>query len=192
MTHAEDWALSKIGKSGTFVELGAHDGVLLSNTLRLERDHGWTGLLVEPSSHGDRISKFRDCKVDRRAVSDSNGEYVLFTESKLCSLYSGIKEKLTDRFANQLTENTEYTVETVTLNKLLDQHRMPPVIDFLVLDTEGNELQILSGFDWSYVFRCLVVEHLHQEPKRTETRKLLEAHGYTFDHEYRVDDYFVQ
>ncbi|XP_047737733.1 uncharacterized protein LOC108681260 isoform X2 [Hyalella azteca] len=36
------------GKKGYFVEAGALDGVYMSNTLRLEREQGWTGLLVEP------------------------------------------------------------------------------------------------------------------------------------------------
>ena len=39
------WTNSK----GFFIEAGAGDGELLSNTLHFEMKHGWTGLLVEPN-----------------------------------------------------------------------------------------------------------------------------------------------
>ena len=51
--HLEDLLLLRLilrttsGGSGTFVELGANDGMTMSNTLALERCYNWTGLLIE-------------------------------------------------------------------------------------------------------------------------------------------------
>ena len=47
-------------RNGFFIEVGAHDGIFQSNTLSLEKDLGWTGILIEPS-----ISAYLDCVKNR-------------------------------------------------------------------------------------------------------------------------------
>lgn len=75
------WALGEV-RSGTFVEFGADDGVTGSNTLLLEREFSWTGLLLEPnrSCHGT-LAKTRRCHVDHRAVFHTSGQSLRFIES---------------------------------------------------------------------------------------------------------------
>ena len=63
------------------------------------------------------------------------------------------------------------------------------MIDYLSIDTEGSELAILEGIDWSrYRFRCITVEHNFTE-QRQGIRKLLEAQGYRH-REQQWDDWF--
>jgi hypothetical protein len=69
-------------------------------------------------------------------------------------------------------------VTTTSLMDLLEQHGAPPVIDYLSIDTEGSELAILEGVDWSrYRFRCITVEH-NFTAQRQGIQTLLEAQGY--------------
>ena len=62
-------------------------------------------------------------------------------------------------------------------------------IEYLSLDTEGSEYEILKGFDFSkYTFGYIDVEHNFEEPTRTHIRNLLEENGYIYICENNWDD----
>lgn len=57
-------------EGGFFVEIGAHDGQNLSNTLWLERQHLWSGLLIEANSDlCQKLDKLTDMHGDYACVS---------------------------------------------------------------------------------------------------------------------------
>jgi hypothetical protein len=69
-------------------------------------------------------------------------------------------------------------VTTTSLMDLLQQNQAPPVIDYLSIDTEGSELEILAGIDWGrHQFRCITVEH-NFTAQREGIQALLEAQDY--------------
>ncbi len=62
-------------------------------------------------------------------------------------------------------------------------------IDYLSLDTEGSELEILKSVDLTkYTFGIIDVEHNYIEPRRTQIRELLESHGYEYIRANKFDD----
>ena len=66
------------------------------------------------------------------------------------------------------------------------------VLDFVSLDCEGAELAILRTFPWeAHAVRTCAVEHNWHEPRRSEMRRLLEAHGMVLDHAMEHDDLYV-
>jgi hypothetical protein len=73
---------------------------------------------------------------------------------------------------------------TNTLDNVLDSFHAPSIIDYLSLDVEGQEYEILSTFPFEkYSFRCMTVEHNapHQGPDmQMKIRRLLESKGYRF------------
>jgi hypothetical protein len=80
-------------------------------------------------------------------------------------------------------------VKTLTLTDLLDKAKAPSFIDYLSLDTEGSEFEILRATDFSrYTFGLIDVEHNFVEPRRTEIRNLLLSHGYVYLRENQFDD----
>ena len=98
-----------------------------------------------------------------------------------------------DRHADIRKGGQVYDVETVSLNDLLDQHDAPAVIDYLSIDTEGSELEILRALDFSArAIHVITVEH-NATPQRAEIHELLTGHGYRrmFENLSRWDDWYV-
>ncbi len=74
---------------------------------------------------------------------------------------------------------TEYPVETVSLNDLLEEHAAPRRIDYLSVDTEGTESEILEAFDFTrWEVAAVTVEHADNSARRDRVHSLLTTHGF--------------
>lgn len=181
-------------RDGYFVEFGAAGGIELSNTAMLERDFGWTGILSEPARMWhDTLHANRDCIIDTRCVWSASGARLEFTEVPLGELSTLSQFRTCDSHAHQRAQGETYLVETVSLNDLLDAHDAPEVIDYLSVDTEGSELDILRAFDFGRrTFRFISCEH-NFTPARQEIHDLLASHGYRriLPDISNVDDWYV-
>jgi methyltransferase FkbM-like protein len=83
----------------------------------------------------------------------------------------------------------------VSLNDLLRTHNAPREIDFMSVDTEGSEGDILKAFDFGkYDVKVMTVEHNFVEPKRGEIHDLLTANGFVriFEALSKFDDWYVK
>jgi FkbM family methyltransferase len=181
-------------KPGFFVEFGSADGVALSNSFLLEKELGWSGILCEPSrSWHEDLKRNRSCIVDTRCVYSRTGEQISFSENYIGEL-SGITEFTGDDKHGILDRTTaSYQVETISLLDLLKHHNAPRHIEFLSVDTEGSEFEILNAFDFSqYTFGAICVEHNYLE-NRPEVKQLLIANGYrqVYPELSDFDDWFV-
>ncbi|MEM1402811.1 MAG: FkbM family methyltransferase [Pseudomonadota bacterium] len=167
-------------KSGYFVEFGATDGVEKSNTYLLEREFGWSGILAEPnrSWHQELRSK-RSVKIDERCVWSEGGEELEFAEcenQELATLESLLHSDLHRRSRRVINR---YRVQTVTLDELLLTHQAPKFIDFLSVDTEGSEAEIIRNFDfstWEFGFVC--IEHNRRKESEDQIETTLSSNGY--------------
>ncbi len=188
-------SISGLDKPGFFVEFGAADGVALSNSYILEKYFGWSGILCEPStSWHEALKKNRNCVIDTRCVYSVSGETISFSENYLGEL-SAITAYAEPNANGVLKRTTSsYEVETISLLDLLKSHNAPKLIDFLSIDTEGSEFEILKNFDFqSYRFGAICVEHNFAET-REKINALLVANGYTQVHKdlSDFDDWYVQ
>jgi FkbM family methyltransferase len=185
---------SGTGKPGFFVEFGSADGVALSNSFLLEKELGWAGILCEPSrSWHEDLKRNRSCVVDTRCVYSRTGEKISFSENYIGEL-SGITEFTGNDHHGLLDRTTtSYQVETISLLDLLKHHNAPGHIEFLSVDTEGSECEILNAFDFSqYTFGAICVEHNYLE-NRPKVKQLLVANGYrqVYPELSDFDDWFV-
>lgn len=180
---------------GFFVEFGASDGFALSNTHLLEKQFSWTGILCEPSkSWHQALKKNRSCLIDTRCVYSSTGEKIGFSENYLGELSSITKFAEPNSSGLLKRTTSSYEVETISLTDLLDYHNAPKHIDFLSVDTEGSEFEILEAFDFNkYSFGVICVEHNFADTKG-KINKLLLANGYLQVHAdlSDFDDWYVQ
>jgi len=161
-------------RKGFFVELGANDGVMQSNSLLLELLFGWRGVLVEPvessfqkllhNRRSGRNSIFRAACVGDAYEKDS----VDIVYSNLMSSAVGLESDVADPFAHAesggvfLPADDPVRLEAVparTLTSVLDESHAPRNIQLLSLDVEGAELEVLRGLDLTkYRIDWMVVE----------------------------------
>lgn len=182
-------------RDGYFVEFGSTDGVWLSNTYYLEKTLGWKGILAEPCQrYRSDLPKNRDCSLDFRCVWSKSGDKILFNETNNAELSTIDQFSDSDGHAGNRANGKRYEVETVSLDDLLEFHRAPRKIDYLSVDTEGSELDILSAFSWDqYDVRLITVEH-NYTPAREKIYDLLTSKGYErrFQELSKTDDWYVR
>jgi FkbM family methyltransferase len=177
----DSWVNSILGgkRNGYFIELGACDGLLYSNTLFFEKTLNWNGICIEPNIlYFEELKKNRKCNISNDLISSVEGNVVNFA---MCNSVSGI----IDENVGPFTKKDNYVLKTTsTLEKVLDKFNAPKIIDYLSLDVEGQEYNILSTFPFDkYKFRCITVEHNepHVGPNhQMMIRNLLENNGYKF------------
>jgi FkbM family methyltransferase len=166
-------------REGYFVEFGATDGKSLSNTYILEKEFGWNGICVEPAVNWRQdLAKNRKCNIDFRCVYSSSGNRIAFKQTRVPEL-STIAD-LTDKDFHSLSRKSGryYDVTTITLVDLLDEYNAPTEIDYISIDTEGSELEILKEFDFiKYKVRVFTIEH-NFTPNRDMILELMESKGY--------------
>jgi FkbM family methyltransferase len=178
---------------GFFVEFGATDGYFLSNTYLLEKQFFWKGVLAEPAKTWAKQLKINRgaCSIDFRCVWRKSGEKIDFVEDTLPEI-SGVSTTLDKK---RMSSNpSSYLVDTVSLIDLLDEHHAPRYIDFISIDTEGSEFEILEHFDFSsYQFGLITVEHNYETEKREKLLALLLKNNYKriFQNISAEDDWYV-
>lgn len=158
-------------ESGIFVEVGANDPEDGSQTLRLE-NAGWRGLLVEPlSEHAEDLRRLRKAHVEEVACGPRDRHDTIM-EFKV----AGVASTLADEFINYRVEEEEIRpVRVVTLDSLLEKHGLGR-IDFLSLDVEGYELEVLDGLSLDkYRPGFILIEDRVRDLKRHD---YLTAKGY--------------
>jgi len=128
-----------------------------------------------------------------RCVYSRTGEQIGFSENYIGEL-SGITEITGNDHHGLINRTTDsYQVETISLLDLLIKHNAPKHVDFLSVDTEGSEFEILNAFDFSqYTFGAICVEHNYLE-NRPKVKQLLLANGYrqVYPELSDFDDWFV-
>ena len=147
--------------SGCFVEVGAHEPRDLSQTLLLE-EKGWKGILIEPLAVlSERLRQQRPgSQVFQVACSSpqNRGQARFFVSDhlELSSL---------EKWRNDL--DTQYaqteTVRVMTLDDVLEQAGVRGAVDFVSIDVEGTELDVLRGFNLQKYQPALVLveDHLY-------------------------------
>jgi FkbM family methyltransferase len=181
--------------AGFFVEFGATDGVSLSNTWLLEKKYGWKGILAEPARRWhNALRENRQSAIDTRCVWSETGKQIQFNETVEAEFSTIDAYSKLDGHASVRADGSRYVVSTISLEDLLIHHNAPRHIEYLSLDTEGTELEILSGFNFKkFSFSVITVEHNYLEDRRNKMHELLVANGYrrVLPHLSAWDDWYV-
>ncbi len=188
-------AMTGFKRNGFFVEFGATDGITLSNSWLLEKEFGWSGILAEPArTWHAALARNRNAAIEHDCVWSRSGETLTFSEVPGEAELSTVSALAgDDRHASARRGAREYTVTTVAFNELLERHGAPARMDFLSIDTEGSEFEILQSLDWSrWKFGVIACEH-NFTPNRERVHDLLTSIGYNRVHAELsdFDDWYV-
>jgi len=189
-------------RNGFYVELGANNGYDQSNSYYFELKKGWHGVLVEPL-----INKYKECtnirsqknKVHNNACVpfEFNDKYVELYDANLMSvsLIGGDLPNIENHLdqakdvMHEVQAIDKIQVKAKTLDKILIESNAPHEIDFLSLDVEGSEIQVLKGIDYSiFRFKYILVEtrsfHL--------ISSFLESNSYKYIQQLSEHDYLFK
>lgn len=182
----------KSKKNGFFIEAGAFDGVKDSNTFLLEKKFNWNGLCVEPNPIlAQKLFKNRKCHCFENALYKDDDLLLDFIDTAEFPA-AGIGGFVMTNSHKHISECPIIKVKTVKLENLLDKINAPKFIEYLSLDTEGSEYEILKNFDFNkYKIGYITVEHNFLEENRMLIRNHLLENGYYFHRENNVDDDYI-
>ena len=161
-------------KNGFFIEVGANDGYAQSNTYYLERFLAWQGILVEGIPE-----LYTQCRKERQNSTVFNcalvpagypEPFIDMTYSNLMSLVKGAQKSVKEEMEHvrrgneiQKVESYEIRVPARTLTSILDECNVKE-IDFLSIDVEGYELNVLMGLDMhKYKPKYMLIEARYRD-----------------------------
>lgn len=175
----DKWVCDMFGykSGGYFLDIGAFDGVQISNTYYLEKNLGWDGICVEAGKNNfEELIKNRSCTCLNVAVTDHNA-FVNFAENWT---YGKIGEGI--------------RTECISIDRLLIDWKVPKAIDYISLDVEGSEYDILKLFPFDdYQVNLWTIEHNAHEDggiMRDNIRHLMLSNGYSIYKEQPFEDWW--
>ena len=173
-------------KKGFYVDIGAYDPTRFSNT-KLFYLKGWQGINIEPNSI--RINKFykerpKDLNLNF-GVANKNGSLNFFKFSpQTLSTFSRETAKKYKKQGYQLNEIIK--IKVLKLSKILEKNTKKKTIDFLSIDTEGFDLEVLQSNNWKkFKPKVICIEGQGNNPE-----KLLTKLGYKKIYETRTNSIF--
>lgn len=200
--HGEDRILfDRFGgkRAGYYVEVGAYNGVDLSNTEFFERI-GWDGVLVEPHpvlASACRRDRPRAVVSECAAVGPGSPPTVRLEVSDGAELYSSL-DMGPEQHRHILRETGALAIRSVevpalTLDAILEAAGAPVGrVDFLTVDVEGHELGVLRGFDIArWRPRVVILERNGAAPP-VEIVGYMSKNGYVFERRTGVNDWYAE
>ena len=209
-------------KVGYFVEVGAYDGVTASNTYALERTGWTGILIEPLKEQYAKLVENRKCITVNECVYSGEetvdfSEYDLLsgischntraekkieslsqnlTDSVSQNLTDSVSQNLTDSVSkadkNPVTEIVKTSMKSVKLTSILNNANAPKFIEYLSLDTNGAEFEILKGVDFNtYVFGFINVDYNAVNDNRMRIRQVLIDNGYVYISENNTDDNYI-
>lgn len=181
------WRFFDKKNRGLIIEVGAFDGVHLSNSYALN-NIGWKSICIEanPSSFEFlRLNRLNSSNYLNAIVgSEYEADYVDFmVESS--GLYSGISVKREDVDYRYIKRNLEFEgftkikVPATTLDNILERQRVKPnTIDCITIDVEGYEKEVLSGIDLNFYQPKMLIIEANHEADKIELQNYLNKYGF--------------
>ena len=198
----EDRVLVEIFKDmckGTYVELGALDGIRYSNTYVFHQDLEWQGVLVElsPANYANlKANRKHELAVVNAGICDTEQivHHMQVPDGAVNGIWEFAAPSFREHWWNGMSpEKDGLPIACRPLSYVLGNVSVPFFADFFSLDVEGAELQVLSSVDFNKsAFGVLVIEADGQSHEKDgKIRKLLLSKGYRYLKNHERSDWYV-
>jgi len=176
---------------GTFLEIGACDGLLYSNTKTLEDYFNFKGILIEPQpDFYSQLCKNRNPinnELYNCAVTNNDSLYIDFIGDG--ALGGVLNNNNTD--ISKFKNNHSYKVKNMKMKDILSKSKFQ-YIDFMIIDVEGSELSLLHTIDFSFPIFCIIIEaHSNEQEKNRIFGEYLKSNGFTFKERQRGNEVWL-
>lgn len=139
---------SKLKRAGVYLDIATNDPVSISNTYFMDRCLGWRGICVEANpSYYEKIHRLRSCDLVPTCVGKRDGEVVELALEGGAGGILGSTYKHKHKWTRENMSVPRLVERCTTVRKILDRGNVR-VVDFLSLDVEGHEVEVLRGVDW--------------------------------------------
>jgi len=148
-------------KNGIFMDIGAHDGISINNTLYFEKNNNWSGYNIEPiKSVFEKLVINRPNSININcAVCNNNGTAKFLCNTGYTEMISGLKDNFDTRHVLRLERENEamgstteiIEVNTRTIENICDEYDIKH-IDLLSIDVEGAEFEVIKSINFDKVF----------------------------------------
>ena len=190
-------------KNGIYIELGALDGILYSNTKFFEDSLNWKGILIEP--HPDQFKLLQQNRPNNFLFNDLVSchkeplEFRYFVNHG--AAVSGVENTLSQHHLENYFESNAAWIKSSPQNKIVIQPTTLTEIvlktklthiDLLSLDVEGHEYEVLQSWDFSIPIDVILIETLGVQPEKDELcREILIKNNYKFITKYKHNEIFA-
>lgn len=185
------------GYIGCFIDVGMSHPITYNNTFLLEVS-GWEGICIEPNENYCSMSKNIRKNVFEYACGKVNSDGEDFTiinisfgeEGAVSSLK--VDQRLMDSHMHMINSIKKTKVRVRTLDTIIQESELcsKECIDFVSIDTENTELDVLKGFDLNrWKPKLMLIENNFNEPYIEEYLKFF---GYSKVKRYEVNDFYVR
>ncbi|MDQ2719746.1 MAG: FkbM family methyltransferase [Bacteroidota bacterium] len=183
-------------KGGVFVDIGAYDGLNLSNTIYFEKYLNWTGICIEPNPEVFKeLKNNRNCNCLNYCVNDKKGVFKFLSVSGYGVMLSGLMDCFDKRHLERIDkiiiehggEKSIINIPAFPLKDIFQQYSIIE-IDYCNIDVEGGEINVLNSIDFSKVkIKVFTIENNY----RTKTiRNFLSAKGYNLISRLGADEVY--
>jgi len=178
-------------EKGTFIEIGAGDGIISSNSLFFEKNLNWNGILIEanPTFYKNLKKNRPNQHIFDCLVSDSKIKLKFNLMDGTCGLCSGVDKTLAKEHKDAFFYNKNWGEKSNKRQELMKPRTMQSIldevgilqIDFFSLDVEGHELNVLKSIDFSKTkINVILIEMLEVDKDLNERRIFLKNNNYIF------------
>jgi FkbM family methyltransferase len=178
--------------NGTYIEMGALDGVKFSNSFAFNKGFGWEGLLIELiPSHYQQLVQNRPNEIAtvQAGVCDKRQmiHYVHRPERPATGgIYEFASVDHRERWWGNITLSSPQVkeIQCIPLKDIVAEHgKGVNFFDFFSLDVEGSEFEVLRSIDYASIgFGIILLEANFRNllRKNYAARTFLESNGYIF------------
>lgn len=184
-------------RGGTFLDIGAFDGINLSNTYYFEKELGWKGVCIEPTPDTyAKLAQNRSCVCIQGGIAATDGEREFVCGNGveiLAGLSGNMTEQHRERLRNEASaaksQEQVIKVQCYNINALCKRLGLLH-INYCSIDTEGAEMEILESIDYSLLtIDVFSVENTYHGQRM---RDFMASKGYQYAGRLKIDDVFVR